>query len=255
MAVEAETTEDAALGGRLILRQPRRGHLFGHDAILLAAAADACPGEIKTILYRAAERRKIKVTLVANALLRIPASKFVDFLRVEGGANVADRRIVELLTAGDLVIIIGNDLSSDAQAAIAGAAANFVSDNRRVLIHPLAKYKTTKLSAIIGQKFIAFEPDIPTRKAIDRVLKDHNVTVQPVMEFDNIETVKRAVEIDAGIAIVPQGTIMQEVAKQTLAAVQFEDAQFFRQLAAVYKKNKVLSPAMKQFVAILKESQ
>jgi len=121
--------------------------------------------------------------------------------------------------------------------------------------HPLAKYKTTKLSAIIGQKFIAFEPDIPTRKAIDRVLKDHNVTVQPVMEFDNIETVKRAVEIDAGIAIVPQGTIMQEVAKQTLAAVQFEDAQFFRQLAAVYKKNKVLSPAMKQFVAILKESQ
>ena len=48
---------------------------------------------------------------------------------------------------------------------------------------------------------------------------------------------------------------MQEVAKQTLAAVQFEDAQFFRQLAAVYKKNKVLSPAMKQFVAILKESQ
>ncbi|PYJ87639.1 MAG: hypothetical protein DME22_00845, partial [Verrucomicrobia bacterium] len=100
--------------------------------------------------------------------------------------------------------------------------------------HPLAKYKTTKLSAIIGQKFIAFEPDIPTRKAIDRVLKDHNVTVQPVMEFDNIETVKRAVEIDAGVAIVPQGTIMQEVAKQTLAAVQFEDAQFFRQLAAIY---------------------
>src|SRR5438105_12863997 len=45
MAVEAETTEDAALGGRLILRQPRRGHRFGHDAILLAAAADACPGE------------------------------------------------------------------------------------------------------------------------------------------------------------------------------------------------------------------
>lgn len=66
--------------------------------------ADACPGEIKAILYRAAERRKIKVTLVANALLRIPASQFVDFLRVEGGANVADRRIVELLTAGDLVI-------------------------------------------------------------------------------------------------------------------------------------------------------
>ena len=121
--------------------------------------------------------------------------------------------------------------------------------------HPLAKLKTAKLGAITGQKFIAFEPDIPTRKAIDKILKDNNITVQTVMEFDNIETVKRAVEIDAGISIVPQGTIGQEVAKQTLAAVQFDDAQFFRQLAAIYKKNKVLSPAMKQFLTILKEAQ
>jgi DNA-binding transcriptional LysR family regulator len=121
--------------------------------------------------------------------------------------------------------------------------------------HPLAKFKTVKLNAIVGQKFIAFEPDIPTRKAIDRILKAQNVVVQPVMEFDNIETVKRAVEIDAGISIVPQGTIMQEIAKQTLVAVQFEDAQFFRQLAAIYKKNKVLSPAIKQFLSIVKEAQ
>src|SRR3954454_9128466 len=72
--------------------------------------------------------------------------------------------------------------------------------------HPLAKNKTTKLKALTGQKFIGFEPDIPTRKAIDRILKDENVEVQNVMEFDNIETVKRAVEIEAGISIVPQGT-------------------------------------------------
>ena len=120
--------------------------------------------------------------------------------------------------------------------------------------HPLAKTKSLKLSAISDQKFIAFEPDIPTRKAIDRILKDHDVAVRPVMEFDNIETVKRAVEIDAGISIVPLGTVVQEVSKQTLAQVQFEDAEFFRPLAAIYKKNKVLSPAMKQFLAILKET-
>src|SRR5881394_4119623 len=59
--------------------------------------------------------------------------------------------------------------------------------------HPFAKLKSLKLKSIIGQKFIAFEPDIPTRKAIDRILKEQNVAVQPVMEFDNIETVKRAV--------------------------------------------------------------
>ena len=75
------------------------------------------------------------------------------------------------------------------------------------------------------------------------------------MEFDNIETVKRAVEIDAGVAIVPQQTVLQEVAKGTLAQVTFEDGEFYRPLAALYKKNKVLSPAMKQFLAVLKDEK
>jgi DNA-binding transcriptional LysR family regulator len=119
--------------------------------------------------------------------------------------------------------------------------------------NPLAKSRALKLADIAGQKFIGFEPDIPTRKAIDKILKDHGTSVQNVMEFDNIETVKRAVEIDAGISIVPQGTVVQEISKQTLAAVGFDDGEFFRPLAAIYKRNKVLSPAMKQFLAILKE--
>ena len=118
--------------------------------------------------------------------------------------------------------------------------------------HPLAKSKGIKLKDIAGKKFIGFEPDIPTRRAIDRILKEQGVQVQHVMEFDNIETVKRAVEIDAGIAIVPRGTITQEIAKQTLAEVRIEDAEFYRPLAAIHKKNKVLSPAMKQFLSVLK---
>lgn len=120
--------------------------------------------------------------------------------------------------------------------------------------HPFAKNKSIKLKALAGQKFIGFDPDIPTRKALDKLLKDNDVAVQHVMEFDNVETVKRAVEINAGIAIVPQTTVVQEVSKQTLAQVSFDDGDFFRPLAVIYKKNKVLSPAMKQFITILKES-
>ena len=86
-------------------------------------------------------------------------------------------------------------------------------------------------------------------------LKENEVAVDNVMEFDNVETVKRAVEINAGISIVPQATVIQEINKQTLVAVPFEDGDFFRPLAAIHKKNKVLSPAMKQFIAVLKESQ
>jgi DNA-binding transcriptional LysR family regulator len=120
--------------------------------------------------------------------------------------------------------------------------------------HPFAKQKDVKLKALAGQKIIGFEPDIPTRKALDKILKEHNVEVKHVMEFDNVETVKRAVEIDAGISIVPIGTVQQEISKQTLVAVPIEDGDFFRPLAAIYKKNKVLSPAMKQFLSILKET-
>ena len=121
--------------------------------------------------------------------------------------------------------------------------------------NPLAQNKSTRLKAIAGHKFISFEPDIPTRKALDKILKEHGVQVQHAMEFDNIETVKRAVEIDAGVAIVPQATVAQEVAKGTLAQVMLEDGEFYRPLAALYKKNKVLSPAMKQFLSVLKDEK
>jgi DNA-binding transcriptional LysR family regulator len=119
--------------------------------------------------------------------------------------------------------------------------------------HPFAKMKVVKLKNLTGQKFIGFEPDIPTRKAIDKVLREHGIEIHHVMEFDNIETVKRAVEIDAGVAIVPLGTISQETSKQTLAAVPIDDGEMYRPLAAIHKKTKVLSPAMKQFISILKE--
>jgi DNA-binding transcriptional LysR family regulator len=120
--------------------------------------------------------------------------------------------------------------------------------------HPFARQKSIRFKALTGQKFIGFEPDIPTRKAVDRILKDHGVDPKHAMEFDNIETVKRAVEIDAGISIVPRGTITQEISKQTLTALTIEDGDFYRPIAAIYKKNKVLSPAMKQFLILLKET-
>jgi LysR family transcriptional regulator, transcriptional activator of the cysJI operon len=121
--------------------------------------------------------------------------------------------------------------------------------------HPLAKFKSIKLKELQGQKFIHFEPDIPTRRAIDKVLKEARVTVEAAMEFDNIETAKRAVEIDAGVAIVPEPTVVQEVAKKTLASVQLEGTDLYRPLAAIYKKNKVLSPALKQFLSVLKDEE
>jgi uncharacterized protein len=66
--------------------------------------ADACPGDVKELLFRAAKRTRTKVTLVANQALPTPRSEFIDSLLVPAGMNVADRRIVELVQPGDLVI-------------------------------------------------------------------------------------------------------------------------------------------------------
>ncbi|MBI5383374.1 MAG: LysR family transcriptional regulator [Verrucomicrobia bacterium] len=119
--------------------------------------------------------------------------------------------------------------------------------------HPLASKKSLKLKDVVGQKFIGFESDMPTRKAIDKIFREHSLAVQYVMEFDNVETVKQAVEIDAGVAIVPRSTVVQELANRSLVAVKFDGVDMDRPWALLYKKNKVLSPAVKQFIAVLKE--
>lgn len=118
--------------------------------------------------------------------------------------------------------------------------------------HPLAGRQKLSLKALHGMKFIGFEPDIPTRRAIDHILRDRAITVNHVMEFDNIETVKRAVEIDAGVSIVPRNTVAQECAKKTITQLRIEDADFYRPLAAIYKRGKVLSPAMREFIDLLR---
>ena len=75
--------------------------------------ADACPGEIKELLFRAAKRTNTKVILVANQPMRTPRSEFIDSLLVPAGMNVADRRIVELVEPGDLVITADIPLAAD----------------------------------------------------------------------------------------------------------------------------------------------
>ncbi len=128
-------------------------------------------------------------------------------------------------------------------------------DDHLVLIthpqHPLAKRAEIDIRDLSGQKVIGFDPDIPTRKAVDAIFRDHNLEIEPVMEFDNIETVKRAVEIDHGVAIVPQATVAQEQKQGTLSVIRFRGKDFTRPLAILHRKGRVLTPAMKKFIETL----
>jgi uncharacterized protein YaiI (UPF0178 family) len=75
--------------------------------------ADACPVVIKEILYRAAERKSIELTLVANHFLKVPPSKVISFMQVSAGFDVADDEIVKRLVPNDLVITADIPLAAE----------------------------------------------------------------------------------------------------------------------------------------------
>ena len=118
--------------------------------------------------------------------------------------------------------------------------------------HPLAGKKRIALTAIANEPFIGFEPDTPTRKMTDRYLRKAGVRVTPLTEFDNIETVKRAVEIGSGISIVPARTVAAEVASRQLAAIEIESPRMTLPLATIVSRNRPRPPGMKEFIALLK---
>lgn len=128
-------------------------------------------------------------------------------------------------------------------------------DDQLVLIthpqHALARRTRIEVKDLAGQRFIGFDPDIPTRKAVDVIFREHRLEIDPVMEFDNIETVKRAVEIDHGVAVVPLATVAQEQKQGTLAVIPFEGKEFTRPLAILHRRGRVLTPAMKKFIEVL----
>ncbi|MBT4757599.1 MAG: LysR family transcriptional regulator [Opitutae bacterium] len=117
--------------------------------------------------------------------------------------------------------------------------------------HPFAQRKSIDIQDVAGQKFIGFEPDIPTRKATDIIFKEANIETEPVMEFDNVETVKRAVEINAGIAILPQTTVIREEAQGLLKVLKFNNQTYKRPLALIHRKGRVLTPAIKKLIDLL----
>ena len=128
-------------------------------------------------------------------------------------------------------------------------------EDRLVLIvhenHALAARKSVTLEELKDERFIGFDHDIPTRKATDQIFRAAKLEIDPVMEFDNIETVKRAVEINAGIALVPATTVENEVSRGVIKAIPMRGKQFVRPLAIIHRKSRVLTPAMKKFIGTL----
>lgn len=130
--------------------------------------------------------------------------------------------------------------------------------DRLVLIcapdHEFAKREKIRAKDLKGSDFVLFERDIPTRKATDKILKANGVEVRKVAEFDNIETIKRAVEVGFGLAIVPQPSVEDEQKNGQLAVVQLAEKEWVRPVGVVYRSDRSLSLAAKKFVQLLEDN-
>ncbi|HYO99294.1 MAG TPA: LysR family transcriptional regulator [Pyrinomonadaceae bacterium] len=129
--------------------------------------------------------------------------------------------------------------------------------DRLVLIcppaHPLAKHKKVRARDLNNQDFVLFERDIPTRRAIDKILRAHGVAVRRVAEFDNIETIKRAVEVGIGAAIVPSPSVIDEARVGSLAVVALAEPEWTRAVGVIYRSDRTLGTAAKKFIQLLRE--
>ncbi|MCA9053742.1 MAG: LysR family transcriptional regulator [Planctomycetaceae bacterium] len=117
--------------------------------------------------------------------------------------------------------------------------------------HPLATQPSLKLRDLDGQDFVAFTPDLTIRRITDKLFKRHKVAVNIVHQFDNIENVKRAVEIGLGVSLLPLDTLRRELEFQTLRAILLKDVTFERPLGIVHKRHKHLSTAAEKFIELL----
>ena len=114
-----------------------------------------------------------------------------------------------------------------------------------------ANESSIDIDKLQSEEFIAFEKDLPSRELIDRMLRRYNVSVLTVMEFDNIETIKRAVEINAGISILPETAVRMELDNGTLKAIPFSNENFYRPTGVIVRSKKTLSAAGEYLVELL----
>lgn len=121
--------------------------------------------------------------------------------------------------------------------------------------HPLAEHAALELITLAGENYIAFIPDAPAGRFIERQLRRHHVELTPAAQFDSVETVKRVVAIKGGLSLVPRNTVQAEVDAGTLVAIPLDGVRLERPLVIACKPARARSNVVRAFVAALQREQ
>jgi len=114
--------------------------------------------------------------------------------------------------------------------------------------HALAAQASVKVAELDGHDMVGFDRDLRIRREIDKALSSGGVDVRMAMEFDNIETIKRAIEINTGIGLLPAPTVVREVESRTLVTLSLSDMELIRPLGIIRRRGKQLGTTAQRFI-------
>ncbi len=244
---------------QLVNRKKRPIELTPHGHILYQGAKEVLERyeKLKSQLSSARSKGEERINVASifsigmHALPRYVKWFMVEYPNVNMHVEYASAdKIYEMVLAGDVDIGLVAVPRHDKRLNVYE-----FKDERLVFVcnpqHPLSHEPEIDIHQIMYERFIAFDKEVPTRIWIDQILHRYNVDLQVAMEFDNVETVKRAVEIGSGVSILPEISLEQEVATGTLRAIPFSNDNFSRPTGIIVRADKPLSRASKYFIDLL----
>jgi len=121
--------------------------------------------------------------------------------------------------------------------------------------HALAGRNAVPARALEGESFVGFDEDLPIHAHIDRYLRDHKVTVDIALRFDNLQMIKEAVAHGAGISIMPRRVILDDIAKKRIVALKLEPPELYRPVRIVHRRRKVFNEVTLGLLTLLQEDK
>jgi len=250
---------ECRLGIKLVDRSKRpfmltpEGEVFYEGCRKLLDRYQALEEEVRTMHEEVAGR--VRVASIYSVGLHHMNRYLQDFLSQYPKANVRleylhPHRVYEVVESdqADLGLVSYPKASRSLQAIL-------WREEPMVLVcapgNRFARRGRIELEELAGQPVVGFDADLTIRREIDRVLHLHDVEVRVVMEFDNIETIKRAIEIDAGIGLLPLPTVLREVEAGTLVAVPLATEELVRPLGIIHRRGKDLGVTVRRFIDLL----
>ena len=251
------------LGVKLIDRSKRpfvltpEGEAYYEGCRKLVQRYDALEEQVRTLHEEVSGR--VRVVAIYSVGLHLMSGYIQQFISQYPRANVRleyqhPHRVYEAIEKDQADL----GLVSYPRSSRSIEAASWREEPMVLVCHPrhrLAGKATIDWTDLSGERMVGFDQELTIRREIDRILQLHRVEVRVDMEFDNIETMKRAVEIDAGVAILPEPTVARELAAGELAVARLPSDELIRPIGIVYRRGKELGATARRFMELIQSER